>query len=216
MKKNVYSLVLSEEVVDAVDRLAYQNGTNRSAMINRILAEYVSYTTPAMHREQIFGSLLSALGEESIKHIKTSDSFSVLASSISYKYNPTIRYSVELHLKEDCLGIFKASMRTQNAALIAVMADFCLLWHRLEEGTLGGVSDKIEAAKYSRAFVLRTDRTLGGMLSAEGVGELIAAYIRAFDTAIKEYFRLIYSPSLAQRAVENVYMRYIRSASHII
>lgn len=45
MKKTVYSLVLSENVVAEIDRLAYHKGTNRSNMINQIIAEYVSYTT---------------------------------------------------------------------------------------------------------------------------------------------------------------------------
>ena len=46
MANSVYSIVLNDAVVEAIDRLAYQNGTNRSSMINRILAERVSYTTP--------------------------------------------------------------------------------------------------------------------------------------------------------------------------
>ena len=36
MKKAVYSLVLSEDVVDAVDRMAYARGTSRSNLINQI------------------------------------------------------------------------------------------------------------------------------------------------------------------------------------
>ena len=39
MNKSIYSLVLSDEVVDAVDALARTEGMSRSAMINRILAE---------------------------------------------------------------------------------------------------------------------------------------------------------------------------------
>lgn len=46
MKKNVYSLVLSEDVVHEIDKLAYQRGTNRSNMVNQILAEYASLITP--------------------------------------------------------------------------------------------------------------------------------------------------------------------------
>ena len=46
MKKTVYSLVLSEDVIREVDKLAYQSGTNRSNMVNQILAEYVSLITP--------------------------------------------------------------------------------------------------------------------------------------------------------------------------
>ena len=45
MKKNVYSVVLSEEVVAAVDRVANAVGTNRSDMINRILSEYFYFET---------------------------------------------------------------------------------------------------------------------------------------------------------------------------
>ena len=54
MKKTVYSLVLSEDVVAEIDRLAYHNGTNRSNMINQILAEYVSYVTPEKKMQDIF------------------------------------------------------------------------------------------------------------------------------------------------------------------
>ena len=38
MKKSTYSVVLSDRVVAEIDRLAYRKGTNRSSMINEILA----------------------------------------------------------------------------------------------------------------------------------------------------------------------------------
>ena len=47
MKKTLYSLVLNDEVVREVDALAHRMGTNRSNLINQILAEYVNYTTPS-------------------------------------------------------------------------------------------------------------------------------------------------------------------------
>ena len=40
MKKSLYSLMLSDEVVREIDVAAHRLGTNRSALINRILAEY--------------------------------------------------------------------------------------------------------------------------------------------------------------------------------
>ncbi|MBP3437160.1 MAG: hypothetical protein J6K61_04555 [Clostridia bacterium] len=216
MKKNVYSLILSEEVVDAIDRQAYQKGTNRSALINQILAEYVSYTTPSMHRAQIFGGLQEALSGVPLKHLKTSDTFFVVASSLSYKYNPTVKYSVELYMQEGLLGEFKATLRTQNATLMEMMAEFCLLWHSLEEKVIGEVKDRMEPARYSRVFSLRREQGLSSALSAKELGELIADYIRAFDTALKEYFRLVYNPSLAQMAVEAVYRQYITQTSKIM
>ena len=41
MSKSVYSVVLMDDVVDAVDRLAYEAVTNRSNLITRFLAEYL-------------------------------------------------------------------------------------------------------------------------------------------------------------------------------
>ena len=57
MKKNLYSLTLSDEVVREVDALAHRMGTNRSALVNRILAEYVSVPTPERRWNDIFEAI---------------------------------------------------------------------------------------------------------------------------------------------------------------
>ena len=57
MKKNVYSLVLSDAVIAGIDRMAYSMGMSRSALINKILAEQISYVTPEMRINYIFGEL---------------------------------------------------------------------------------------------------------------------------------------------------------------
>ena len=57
MKKTLYSLMLNEEVVREVDRMAHQMGTNRSALINQILAEYVNYTTPERRINDILSTI---------------------------------------------------------------------------------------------------------------------------------------------------------------
>ena len=54
MGKSVYSVVLSDEVIEAVDEMAYRMKTSRSNLINQILAERVSYTTPEMRIREIF------------------------------------------------------------------------------------------------------------------------------------------------------------------
>ena len=59
MKKTLYSLMLSENVIAAVDALAVQYGTNRSNLVNQILADYVSYTTPEKRIDQIFSAMES-------------------------------------------------------------------------------------------------------------------------------------------------------------
>ena len=46
LQKSLYSLMLMDDVVREIDRLALQQNTNRSNFINQILAEYVSLMTP--------------------------------------------------------------------------------------------------------------------------------------------------------------------------
>ena len=46
MKKSVYSLVLMDDIVAAIDELAYSLQTSRSNLINQILAEKVALVTP--------------------------------------------------------------------------------------------------------------------------------------------------------------------------
>ena len=48
MHRSVYSIVLSDDVVREVDKLAYSLKTSRSALINQILADYcLLYTSDA-------------------------------------------------------------------------------------------------------------------------------------------------------------------------
>ena len=57
MKKSMYSLMLSEQVVEAIDRLALEQNTNRSRLINEILADYLSLMTPEKHIADVFRSI---------------------------------------------------------------------------------------------------------------------------------------------------------------
>lgn len=57
MKRSVYSLVLSDDVIKAVDKEAYRQGTSRSNLINQILAEQLSCITPEMRMRDIFDAV---------------------------------------------------------------------------------------------------------------------------------------------------------------
>ena len=57
MKKSVYSLVLMDDVIRAVDEKASQLGTSRSNLINQILAQHLSCITPEMRIQEIFDSM---------------------------------------------------------------------------------------------------------------------------------------------------------------
>ncbi|MBQ7241193.1 MAG: hypothetical protein IJS35_00215, partial [Firmicutes bacterium] len=62
MGKSLYSLMLNDEVVSAVDRLAARQGLTRSAMVNMILAEYAGVLTPEKRINDIFTYIESVFG----------------------------------------------------------------------------------------------------------------------------------------------------------
>ena len=135
MHKSVYSVVLMDDVVAAVDRLAYEAGTSRSNMMNRILAEYTELSTPEQQMQNVFSALSSMMEQQNIfKPIfSASDAMFTLRSALQYKYNPSMRYSVELYPHaEGAFGELRAGLRTQNPALLLYLSQFFRLWARLE------------------------------------------------------------------------------------
>lgn len=216
MKKNVYSLVLSEDVVRAVDALAYREGSNRSALINRILAEYVSYTTPEMRVKEVFSELGALLSATSLLIGEPTQTVLPMRSSLSYKYNPTVRYSVELYKEGDALGALRVSLRTQNAALLSVMRAFYTAFTDVEEELIGEPQVYIEDDKYMRVLRLRKNTAaLEGMHSASDIAGVISEYVSAFDSALKAYFATN-SAEEAHAVIRRIYRTYLRDSKEII
>lgn len=225
MKKNVYSLVLSEDVVAAIDRLAYHKGTNRSGLINQILAEYVSYVTPEQRMRDIFGRMEALLDGRDSFHVQLtqSDSLFSLRSALDFKYNPTLRYSVELYRSPAADGAFgelRVALRTQNSTLLLYLMQFYKLWHSVEESFLGTpVHGRLEdGGKYLRQLTLRAVVKGADAESAgsETLGELIAAYIRTFDAALKAYFYCLRDPAAAAAEVERIYRGYLAASTLVL
>jgi len=179
MKKNMYSLMLSENVVAAVDALALRNGLSRSAMINAILAEHVSYRTPEMRARELIERMERLLSSELAVLPARSGTQMTLRSALEYKYSPAVNYSVRLYRSGDAIGEVRASLRTRNPVLIDALEKFYALWSALE-GPSGGCSS--EEGRFTK--VLRPAQRA----DEDELGDAIAEYIRAFDRAMKAYF----------------------------
>ena len=215
MKKNVYSLVLSEDVVRAVDALAYREGSNRSALINRILAEYVSYTTPEMRMKAVFSELGALLSATSLLIGEPSSNVLSMRSSLAYKYNPSVRYSIELYKEGDAIGALHVSLRTQNAALLSVINDFYEVFSRVEGELIGTPQFYVTRDKYMRVLRPRRTSSLEGMHSTSDIAELISHYVNMFDRALKAYFASE-SKEKAQSALHRIYRAYLSESAEII
>ncbi len=193
MNRRVYSLLLMDDVIRAVDRLAYAQNTSRSNMINQILAEYLSVKTPEQRMHDIFEQIQMQMDRQNVFQIQLQPSDAMLSvrTALAYKYKPTVRYCVELFRSDpEILGELRVSARTQNAGLLRMLDSFFRLWDQLERTYLAdrlaqGVQSRIENGRYCRSFFWPQQPCTNSQL-----GEAISAYIQTFDSAMKAFFAL--------------------------
>ncbi len=212
MKKTLYSLVLNDEVVREVDALAHRMGTNRSNLINQILAEYVNYTTPEQRINQVLSTIeeLMAPSRDLVPFFSPNSYTMSLKSSLEYKYRPTVKYEVELYRGVgDSIGELTVLFRTQSMALIQNMTEFFRLWKQLEDTHLKPLTGQsIDYALYDGKFV-RSIAAPGKDCTAQELAAALSNYITLFDKLLKGYLADRYSP----HEIEGAYCSYLNNAS---
>lgn len=212
MKKTLYSLVLNDEVVREVDALAHRMGTNRSNLINQILAEYVNYTTPEQRINQVLSTIeeLMAPSRELVPFFSPNSYTMSLKSSLEYKYRPTVKYEVELYRGAgDSIGELTVLFRTQSMALIQSMTEFFRLWKQVEDAHLRPLTGQsIDYALYDGKF-LRSIAAPSKDCTAQELATALSNYITLFDKLLKGYLADRYSP----HEIEGAYCSYLNNAS---
>ena len=212
MKKTLYSLVLNDEVVREVDALAHRMGTNRSNLINQILAEYVNYTTPEQRINEVLSAIeqLMAPSRDLVPFFSPNSYSMSLKSSLEYKYRPTVKYEVELYRGAgEQIGELTVLFRTQSMALIQGMTDFFRLWKQIEDAHLQPlIGTKIDYALYEGKFV-RSIAAPDKDCSTQELASALSDYITLFDKLLKGYLADRYSP----HEIEGAYCSYLNNAS---
>ena len=212
MKKTLYSLVLNDEVVREVDAQAHRMGTNRSNLINQILAEYVNYTTPEQRINEVLSAIeqLMAPSRELVPFFSPNSYSMSLKSSLEYKYRPTVKYEVELYRGAgESIGELTVLFRTQSMALIQGMTDFFRLWKQIEDAHLQPLTGaKIDYALYDGKF-LRSIAAPDKDCTTQELASALSDYITLFDKLLKGYLADRYSP----HEIEGAYCSYLNNAS---
>lgn len=215
MNKSVYSLVLSDDVIALADRASARRGISRSSFINEVLAKELAHVTPEMRIREIFESM-ELFSKNSALRVREqpSDAMMSLLGTLTYKYHPTVRYSVELsHKTEGIIGALKVSFRTQSVNFLEVLSEFFYLISGLEEqGAPKGVSFRADAGKITRYLSVPT----GKVYTAAETGEAIVDYIHMFDKALNSYFSFLPDTERAARGAALVYSDYRKHAKYLI
>ena len=209
MKRSMYSLILSDDIVAAVDALAAQKGTSRSNYINQVLAKHVQCITPEQQMQRVFANLTHQMDEAFRIQEQGSNALLSILGSVQYKYRPTIRYRVELlrNMQQEKVGRLKISCRTQNQTLLDAMAQFFRFWVKLEQkydanSACAQGLYQIESGCMTMAL-LRS-----GAATDEQLGEVVGNYIRMFHAVLQSYFAGIQqdiSGTVLSRALEQQY-----------
>ena len=222
INKSIYSLVLSDEVVDAVDALARTAGMSRSAMINRILAEQVAFVTPEMRLREILESLARSMTDAFMIAEKPTGSTLSARTSLKYRYKPTVRYSVEIFsdsrsTKEGARsGELRVSFRSQNAQLIDDLTEFFKCWAALEEKYIadrisGDILYTIQDGRFTRTLNMPREN-----ISENELGTAVADYMAMLDGAMKAYFLKLPDVHEAVLSAEELYKKCIAAQRVII
>lgn len=209
MKKNMYSLILAEDVVNEIDRLAETEGTNRSNLINQILAEYVSVTTPEKRISDVFRnieSLMQSAENELPVFFANHDNTLSIKSALAYRYRPTIRYEVELYrVPKGTIGELKVNFRTQSPELLSSLTEFFRLWRNMEDIYVApffkdnGIDYALEEGRWTRSLCLPKDTEY----ASDALGRAISDYVKTFDRLLKKYLAGEYKNA---RRLENDYL----------
>ena len=218
MKKTMYSLMLAEDVIREIDRLAAEKNTNRSNLVNQILAEYVSMTTPEKHVQNIFDIIERFIGQQSgyLLYSQPNDMTMSIKSSLQYHYRPTIRYEVEMYRSPDkTLGQLKIIFRTTSSELLLELTRFFKIWIQLENIYINGFFEKgaieygMENGRFLRTFAVPNDSDY----TEEQIGNAISHYIATFDEMLKNYLAGRYEST---QDIEKRYLQYLNSGVQLI
>jgi len=211
--------MLMDEVVAAIDKIASTNHTNRSNLVNQILADYVSLITPQKRMKDIFDNIAALLidDEQSLQvQDMSTDSVICIKSALTYKYRPTIRYLVELHSEKESLGELKVTFRTQSSTLLMEITHFLNHWMKLEEHYIhqfdenDDISYTLEPGRFKRSFMYPANSLRH---ANEDISNAIASYIQMFDEILKGYLSGVYE---TDRDIEYRYLTYLENGLIIV
>ena len=212
MKKSVYSLMLFDEIVEKIDQIAYVNNTNRSQLINDILAEKIGLVTPEQKIQKILEQLDENFSDTlSVSQINKNSSIQ-FGKSLKYKYRPKVRYSYEFTSNDrGKYAVLKISSRTKSEDLIDHFDAFFNLIAEIEKEQKDYATDltnKQTSHKFIREFKEEGELSQDTKIVADN----LTRYLKMIDQAMNVYFLNIEemkSSDLTQ-LLEGIYRNYYK------
>lgn len=218
MQKNMYSLILSEPVVERIDQLAYRKGISRSQLIDQLLAREVGLYTQEQKLRMVIEQVANIVQDQTPLQVKVRSDMGGLqfASYLRYKYNPGIRYHVEFQNQNGhMVGVLKVQSRSTSEDLLMHLSNFFRIFTaidtvRFKEFHRIPVSIQLSQESSSKfARVLVSPQMSLEEAEPELVAEYLSNYIMMLDEELRCYFMNLGNPEVAQK-MDLIYCKYMQ------
>ncbi|MBQ7063672.1 MAG: hypothetical protein IJM90_02100 [Firmicutes bacterium] len=203
MNKAMYSLILTDEVVDKIDRLAYEQGISRSQMIDHILAREVGLSTPEQQTRLIVrrtANRVSAVMPSLKLQIRSDLGSMEIATYVKYKYNPSIKYSFDIVTeKGEPMGCLRLSSRSTSLELQEHLDRFLAFLEAIDQAGAKLFRQDLTAGRQSRfQRDILLPKLFEGTRDPEVIGDRLSGCIALIEAAMQCYFNRLVSPTLMQ------------------
>lgn len=218
MQKNMYSLILSEPVIERIDQIAYQKGISRSQLIDQLLAQEVGLHTPEQKMRMVIEQVANIIQDQTPLQVKVRSDMGGMqfASYLRYKYNPGIRYHVEFQNQNGHLvGVLKVFSRSTSEDLLMHLSDFFRIFTvidtaRFQEFYRIPVSIQLSQESSNKfARVLVSSQMSMDDADPQLVAEYLSNYIMMLDEALRCYFTNLGKSDVTQK-VDQIYCKYMQ------
>jgi hypothetical protein len=180
--------MLFDEIVEKIDQMAYVKNTNRSQLINDLLAEKIGLVTPEQKIQEILEQLDENFSDTlSVSQINKNTSIQ-FGKSLKYKYRPKVRYSYEfINNSKGKYAVLKISSRTKSEDLIDHFDIFFELITEIEHNQNRILVDQVKTItnhKFIREFKEEGELSKDTKIVADN----LTRYLKMIDQAMNVYF----------------------------
>ncbi|MBQ6238910.1 MAG: ribbon-helix-helix protein, CopG family [Firmicutes bacterium] len=214
MNKSMYSLILTDEVVEKIDEMAYQQGMSRSQMIDHLLAREAGLYTPEQRTRMLVKETADRVSTvlPSLKlQIRSNWGSMEMATYVRYKYNPSVKYSFDIVTAGgQPVGCLRLSSRTTSTEVQTLLNQYLDTLSRIDAA--GAKLFLIEPASSGRIFTRNVllPRLFTNADDIEAAADHLSLCISLLEKTMQTYFRTLGDPDLQKTELISAYRTCIQ------
>lgn len=208
-----------DELIEVIDRLAYEKNTNRSQLINDILAKEVGLLTPEQRVSNIIDDIIRniKIRPTNLQLVTKNEGNSLqYGTFLKYKYNPNIKYSFEFNTSNNKKYVMlKVNSRTTSRDLAAHLDNFFNIISYVDRQRSNEIHSSDINISMPRNSNNRFCRVfLSGMQESareNEVAKFLSNYLLMIDQSMKYYFTHYNNISVQNLTynIDKIYCNYL-------